>query len=105
MDAIRAASSVMVGATNPVISVNGNVVALAAREIVHLSEVNGAKVEINLFHRTPERVAASTRMMGDAGVKALGENADANIPRLTSERAKWCSRRDLNPGVRLERPR
>ena len=91
MDAIRAAASMMVGATNPVISVNGNVVALAAREVAHLSEASGAKVEINLFHRTPERVAALTRMMGDAGVKALGENDDANIPGLTSERAKCCS--------------
>ena len=52
LGAIKAASSAILAAKNPVISVNGNVVALAAREVARLSEVSGAKVEINLFHRT-----------------------------------------------------
>ena len=53
LSAIKAAASTLIEALrNPVISVNGNVVALAAREVARLSEISGAKVEVNLFHRT-----------------------------------------------------
>jgi len=91
LGAIKAASSAILAAKKPVISVNGNVVALAARDIARLAEVSGAKVEVNLFHRTPERISALTKMMKKVGVDALGENADDLIPGLTSERAKCCS--------------
>tara|TARA_Y100000588_G_scaffold140708_1_gene154654 strand:+ start:108 stop:815 length:708 start_codon:yes stop_codon:yes gene_type:complete len=91
MSAINAAASLIRKASNPVISVNGNVVALAAREVARLSEASGAKVEVNLFHRTPERVAGLVRMMDDVGIPALGVNPDDVIPDLSSERAKCCS--------------
>ena len=80
LSSIKAASSALLEAKNPVISVNGNVVALAAREVAKLSEVSGAKVEVNLFHRTPERVKGLTKMMKKVGIDALGENADDKIP-------------------------
>ena len=91
LSSIKAAASALLEAKNSVISVNGNVVALAAREVARLSEVSGAKVEVNLFHRTPERVKGLTKMMKKVGVDALGENADDKIPGLSSERAKCCS--------------
>lgn len=91
LSAIKAAASALIEAENPVISVNGNVVALAAREVARLSEISGAKVEVNLFHRTPERVKGLTEMMKKVGIDALGENADDKIPGLSSERAKCCS--------------
>jgi len=91
LSAIKAAASTLIEAKNPVISVNGNVVALAAREVARLSEISGAKVEVNLFHRTPERVAGLTKMMKKVGINALGANADDKIPGLSSERAKCCS--------------
>ena len=91
LSAIKAAASALIEAKNPVISVNGNVVALAAREVSRLSEISGAKVEVNLFHRTPERVAGLTKMMKKVGIDALGANADDKIPGLSSERAKCCS--------------
>ena len=91
LSAIKAASSALIEAKNPVISVNGNVVALAAREVARLSEISGAKVEVNLFHRTPERVAGLTKMMKKVGIDDLGVNADDKIPGLSSERAKCCS--------------
>ena len=91
LSAIKAAASALIEAKNPVISVNGNVVALAAREVARLSEISGAKVEVNLFHRTPERVAGLTKMMKKMGIDALGANADDKIPGLSSERAKCCS--------------
>jgi len=91
LSAIKAAASALIESKNPVISVNGNVVALASREIARLSEISGAKVEVNLFHRTPERIAGLTKMMKKVGVNALGEDADDKIPGLSSERAKCCS--------------
>ena len=91
LSAIKASASALIEAKNAVISVNGNVVALAAREVARLSEVSGAKVEVNLFHRTPERVKGLTKMMKKVGIDALGENADDKIPGLSSERAKCCS--------------
>ena len=91
LSAIKAAASTLIEAKNPVISVNGNVVALAAREVARLSELSGAKVEVNLFHRTPERVAGLSKMMKKVGIDALGANADDKIPGLSSERAKCCS--------------
>ena len=63
LSAIKAAALALIEAKNPVISVNGNVVALAAREVARLSETCGAKVEVNLFHRTPERIAGLTKIM------------------------------------------
>ena len=91
LSAIKAAASALIEAKNPVISVNGNVVALAAREIARLSKVSEAKVEVNLFHRTPERIAGLTKMMEKVGIDALGKNANDKIPGLSSERAKCCS--------------
>ena len=91
LSAIKAAASALIEAKNPVISVNGNVVALAAREVARLSEISGAKVEVNLFHRTPERITGLTKMMKKVGIDALGANADDKIPGLSSERAKCCS--------------
>jgi len=91
LSAIKASAAALIKAKNAVISVNGNVVALAAREVARLSEVSGAKVEVNLFHRTPERVKGLTKMMKKVGIDALGENADDKIPGLSSERAKCCS--------------
>ena len=91
LGAIKASAAALIEAKNAVISVNGNVVALAAREVARLSEVSGAKVEVNLFHRTPERVKGLTKMMKKVGIDALGENADDKIPGLSSERAKCCS--------------
>ena len=91
LSAIKAAVSALLKAKNPVISVNGNVVALASKEVARLSELSGAKVEINLFHRTPKRVEGLTKMMKKVGIDALGENADDKIPGLSSERAKCCS--------------
>lgn len=91
MLAINAAASLIQKSSNPVISVNGNVVALAAREVAHLSEASGAKVEVNLFHRTPERVEGLVKMMDDVGIQALGMNPDDVIPNLSSERSKCCS--------------
>ena len=48
----RTAAALLLNAQNPVISVNGNTAALAAAEIALLQKASGARVEVNLFHRT-----------------------------------------------------
>jgi len=53
--AIRAAAAALLLAKHPVISVNGNVAALAAPQVVELAKTVNAYVEVNLFHWSLER--------------------------------------------------
>ncbi len=85
----RAAAAQLLLADHPVLSVNGNVAALVADEIVDLAEAVDADIEINLFNRTEERmeaIAAHLREHGAENVKGL--TADGRIPNLSHERAK-----------------
>lgn len=89
IEASRAAACALLLARKPVLSVNGNVAALAAKEMVALAEAVPAVIEVNLFHRTPERVAKIAALLRDAGAaRIVGEKPDATIPGLASERAK-----------------
>jgi 4-phosphopantoate--beta-alanine ligase len=85
----RAAVALLLEARNPVISVNGNTAALAGKEIVAFSKLLKAKIEINLFHRSPERIEKVAIYMESLGAKnVLGRNSDAIIPGIASDRAK-----------------
>lgn len=66
--ASRAAAALLLGAQNPVISVNGNTAALLPRELVRLARTVPARLEVNLFHRTPirERKIASVLLRNGA---------------------------------------
>lgn len=89
--AARAAAATLLRANSPVISVNGNVAALAAKEVVDLSKAVGAKVEVGLFHRSDERVSKIQSLLeefGAAGV--LGFLPDSRIPGLDGYRG-LCS--------------
>ncbi len=85
----RTAARWLASARHPVISVNGNVAALAAREIARLARARpGLGVEVNLFHRTPARARRVARALRTAGVPdVLGVRPSARIPRLPSDRA------------------
>ncbi len=85
----RVAAEWLLAARQPVVSVNGNVAALAAKEIARLaSAVPRLGVEVNLFHRTPQRAHAVARALRSAGVRSLlGERPSARIPGLPSDRA------------------
>jgi 4-phosphopantoate--beta-alanine ligase len=89
----RVAVARMLLADHPVVSVNGNVAALCPEDAVSFAESVGADVEVNIFHRTRERleaIAAHLREHGvdEADVALRGLEADARIPELSSERAK-----------------
>ena len=91
-DAEKVAVALLLTAEKPVISVNGNAAALAGKELVQLGEVLGATLEVNLFHRTEERVLLITEYMESLGGKEiLGPNPDAKIPGLEHSRA-FCHR-------------
>ena len=88
--AINAAAGLLCNAKRPVISANGNTIALAAPAIAELAAVVPAQVEVNLFHRSPMRVAGLAAILREAGIEPLGEKPDFRIPGLASERAKCC---------------
>jgi len=90
-DAAKAASSTLLLAKYPVISINGNVAALCAKEIVELSHVTGAAIEVNLFYRTVEREIAIEKELKKNKAKivlGIDSKASIRIPELQSERRR-----------------
>ncbi len=88
----KAAVAMMMLAQNPVISVNGNAAALAAQELCSLAKAVNASMEINLFHRTEERVGRIAALLRSKGCDRLyGEQPDRLIPGLAHARAKAAS--------------
>lgn len=52
---IKAASALLLMAKNPVISVNGNAAALVPKELIELSKLIEAPLEVNVFHSSKQR--------------------------------------------------
>jgi 4-phosphopantoate---beta-alanine ligase len=91
----KIAAASLLCAKNPVISINGNVAALVADECISLAKSIPATLEVNLFHRTPERVKKIAALLRKKGVKTLyGLNPDARIPGLDSDRA-LCEKKGI----------
>jgi len=89
--AIEAAAAALLTAESPVISVNGNTAALAAEEVVKLSDTTASKIEVNLFYRSFERELAIKKLLEKAGAKevlGVGKDASAKIPELRSQRRR-----------------
>ncbi len=81
-------ASMLKTAKKPVISVNGNTAALVAEDIVKLSKVLDAHIEVNLFYRTEERAQRIKEYLESFGAENVGIGQVPKIPGLTSERAK-----------------
>jgi 4-phosphopantoate---beta-alanine ligase len=94
--ATRVAAEWLRAARRPVVSVNGNVAALAADEIARLQRgLPSLGVEVNLFHRTLPRAQRVARALHAAGVRSvLGVRPSARIPGLPSDRA-YVDRRGI----------
>ncbi len=87
--AIKAAAASLLLAQNPILSVNGNVAALVPDELVKLAKVSGATLEINLYHRSPDREAAIAKVLREAGAKeiyGLESEFHETIPEVYSDR-------------------
>ncbi len=91
--AARIAAAMLLSARHPVISVNGNTAALAAKEIAGLQKATGALVEVNLFHRTGERILMIENLLRDAGADVFSGPAERLLP-LSHDRA-WCRREGM----------
>ena len=86
-DAEKITAAALLIAKNPVISVNGNVIALSAKECIDLAESIPAKLEVNLFHRNSERMEKLVNELKKHGIKKVyGVTADARIPGLNHDR-------------------
>lgn len=88
-DAIKAASSLLLLAKRPVISVNGNTAALCPKEIVDLAHETSSSIEVNLFHRNKRRenlIAETLKKNGANNILGVGQKKFLKIPELTSNR-------------------
>jgi len=105
--ATRIALNALMQAEHPVLSVNGNVVALAGDEMLRLADKIGCPLEVNIFYRTPERMEALLSDLNERkgrlglDVDILGANPDAVIPGLKGPRAKCESKGILRADVIL----
>ena len=87
-------------AQRPVISLNGNAVALAGESLLMLAERLSCPVEINIFYRTPERMAAligrleAIKEEHQIEVQILGAEPNARIPGLKGPRAN-CTKQGI----------
>ncbi len=88
--AIKAAAAALLTARHPVISVNGNVAALVPGDVVKLAKIVDAKIEVNLFYRSKERLLKIADVLKQHGAdEVLGvEDSTATIPELMSERRR-----------------
>lgn len=87
--AIKAACSLLLLAVHPVISVNGNAAALCSKEVVELSNIINADIEVNLFYWSEKRQIAIEKELKKMGARTvLGTRSvdSARIPELRSER-------------------
>jgi len=94
--ASRAAAALLIRAKRPVISVNGNVAALCAKEIVLLAEAAKARLEVCLFHRSDDRVSRIQVLLERNGAKGvLGFLPDAALPGIEHMRGV-CSKEGVH---------
>jgi len=89
-EATRAAVAAILLAGNPVLSVNGNAAVLAPDEIITIAQKLRMKLEINIFHRTEERMRGlhdflKARMTTD--MEILGLEPDRKLPHVDHPRA------------------
>ncbi len=88
LEAERAAAAFLLKARNPVVCVNGNAAALDAENLIALADAVPAKVEVNIFHRTEERMELLISYMESKGARnVLGRDPDERIPGLSHARA------------------
>ncbi|MGB1659410.1 MAG: phosphopantothenate/pantothenate synthetase [Candidatus Poseidoniaceae archaeon] len=105
--ATQIALQALVHAEHPILSVNGNVVALAGDDMLRIADKVGCPLEVNIFYRTPERMEALLTDLNERKerlnleVDILGANPDATIPGLKGPRAKCESKGILQADVIL----
>lgn len=103
-NAIEVAAAALILAKDPVISVNGNTTALVPEHVVTLAEMLDAKIEINLFYRTPERVKTIWKFLkvkGARNILGTDEEDFKHVEGLDSARGNVSSEGMYNADVIL----
>ena len=86
-DAISVSSAMLLLAKHPVISVNGNTSALVPKELVVLSNILDAPLEVNLFHSSQERLKKIKEVLVQHGAqRVLLPNKKYRMKYLASNR-------------------
>ena len=106
-------------ANRPIISVNGNAVALAADNLIRCAAAVPCDIEVNIYYRTPERMEALINKLNHRkevlsrepgpdgwsekieGVQILGREPDGRIPGLEGPRAECCTKGIIQSDVIL----
>lgn len=69
--AIDAAAAMLLSAKHPVLSINGNVCALNPKEVVELSKIVPAIIEVNIFHSSKSREVKIRKYLIKHGAKEV----------------------------------
>tara|TARA_B100001146_G_scaffold35420_1_gene28797 strand:+ start:125 stop:898 length:774 start_codon:yes stop_codon:yes gene_type:complete len=115
--AVAEVAAILLSAENPVISVNGNTVALAGPQLLICAAILNCPVEVNIYYRTPERMEAllsALELQREEAltlypefhqqislVPILGATPDGRIPNLDGPRANCHSDGILSADVIL----
>ncbi len=115
--AVAEVAAILLSAENPVISVNGNTVALAGPQLLICAAILNCPVEVNIYYRTPERMKAllsALELQREEAltlypefhqqislVPILGATPDGRIPNLDGPRANCHSDGILSADVIL----
>lgn len=90
--AARTAAALLMEARRPVITVNGNAAGLCAEGLLSLARAVPARVEVNLFHRSPERVEKVVSYLESVGgMDILGRVQSSRLENIASDRAMCCT--------------
>ncbi|TFG56292.1 MAG: phosphopantothenate/pantothenate synthetase [Methanomassiliicoccus sp.] len=86
-----AAAALLVLSERPIITVNGNAAALAVKELGELARISDAMLEVNLFHRSDERMEKVCAFVeAGTGEQVLGRIQDGILEGIASDRARCC---------------
>ena len=84
---IEAAAALLLLAKNPMISVNGNAVILSAKNLVQLSKIIPAKLEVNIFHASKQReLKIKAHLIKNGAKEVLMPEKNCKIKYLDSNR-------------------
>jgi 4-phosphopantoate--beta-alanine ligase len=86
--AIEASAAMLLLAKKPIISVNGNAAALVPKELIKLSKLVNAKLEINIFHTSKKREVKIQRHLLKNGAKQVLLPKKKLVPSIASNRSR-----------------
>ncbi len=93
LHATKVGCAYLLTAQHPIISVNGNTAALVPQEIAELSSITQIPVEINLFHRSEDRIKRIAEHLHAHGLENVLTGLDSvTLQHVASERAKVDTR-------------